>query len=215
MLQLFQQDFTSGLIALAVIIVSLALHELGHAYAADLSGDPTPRLQGRLSFNPLVHIDPFGLALIVLVGFGFARPVMTRPMYFKYRWSELLVSSAGILVNLLIAVLCAFWLSQAETGTLIRILSLTLYLNCALMVLNALPIPPLDGSHILAALLPRAQLMLGNGFTWAVIVPLQFSWSWYLSCAASFSSEDSGNQAPQTRARQTKLERHSATNCFV
>ncbi len=176
MLQLFQQDFTSGLIALAVIIVSLALHELGHAYAADLSGDPTPRLQGRLSFNPLVHIDPFGLALIVLVGFGFARPVMTRPMYFKYRWSELLVSSAGILVNLLIAVLCAFWLSQAETGTLIRILSLTLYLNCALMVLNALPIPPLDGSHILAALLPRAQgdvlRAWSNGSTWMGLVAI-------------------------------------------
>ena len=157
MIALFQQNPSLALIVLGLIIVSLALHELGHAYAADLSGDPTPRLQGRLSFNPIVHIDPFGLALIVLVGFGFARPVMTRPANFKYGWSELLVSSAGILVNLLIAVLCAFWLSRAETGGLIRVLELTLYLNCALAVLNALPIPPLDGSHILAALLPRAQ----------------------------------------------------------
>ncbi len=157
MLQLFQQDFRSGLIVLAILIVSLALHELGHAYAADFCGDPTPRLQGRLSFNPIAHIDPLGLALIVLVGFGFARPVMTRPDNYKYPWSDLLVSSAGILVNLLIAVVCAVWLSQAGSSNLIRVLEQTLFLNCALVVLNALPIPPLDGSHILAALLPRAQ----------------------------------------------------------
>lgn len=99
MISLFQQSPTLALIVLGLIILSLALHELGHAYAAEISGDPTPKLEGRLSFNPLVHIDPFGLALIVLVGFGFARPVMTRPTNFKYAWSELLVSSAGILVN--------------------------------------------------------------------------------------------------------------------
>ena len=164
MISLFQQSPTLALIVLGLIILSLALHELGHAYAAEISGDPTPKLEGRLSFNPLVHIDPFGLALIVLVGFGFARPVMTRPANFKYAWSELLVSSAGILVNLTIAIICAFFIPRVS-GALETVLNVTLLLNCGLVILNALPIPPLDGSHILAALLPKN---LGNTLrTWS------------------------------------------------
>lgn len=165
MISLFQQSPTLALIVLGLIILSLALHELGHAYAAEISGDPTPKLEGRLSFNPLVHIDPFGLALIVLVGFGFARPVMTRPANFKYAWSELLVSSAGILVNLTIAIICAFFIPRVS-GALETVLNVTLLLNCGLVILNALPIPPLDGSHILAALLPKN---LGNTLrAWSV-----------------------------------------------
>ncbi|MBB6097326.1 Zn-dependent protease [Deinobacterium chartae] len=157
MLGLFQQDPTVAVIVAGIILLSLTLHELGHAWAAEWSGDPTPRLQGRLSPNPLVHLDLFGTLLILLIGFGYARPVQTNPSRYRFRLGELFVSSAGVLVNLALAILALLALRflNVSDPAVVTVLSLTAYFNVVLAVFNALPVPPLDGAHILAAILPR------------------------------------------------------------
>lgn len=142
-----------------VVLVSLALsmaaHEMGHAFAADRLGDPTPRHYGRVTLNPVKHLDPFGLLLLVLVGFGFAStPVNEANLS---RWGRMWVAAAGPLVNLVIAILVILMLRfglipHNETGLLIA--RYLISINILLAVINLLPIPMLDGSRILAALVP-------------------------------------------------------------
>ena len=96
------------LIILPGIIIGLSFHEFAHAKASSVLGDPTPRLQGRVSLNPVSHIDPVGFLLLLLIGFGWGRPVQIDPRYYKHRRrDELIVSLAGVTMNLLIAVLTA------------------------------------------------------------------------------------------------------------
>jgi Zn-dependent protease len=155
MISLFQNNPTAAMISLAIIVIAFTLHELGHAWTAEWSGDPTPRNQGRLSFNPIRHIDLFGLALIILVGFGYAKPVMTRPDLYKYPWSDFAVSAAGVVCNLFLALLALVLLPMASSGMWQLVLERTVSLNCLLIVLNLIPLPPFDGGHMLAALMPR------------------------------------------------------------
>lgn len=150
-------------IAVAAIALSFIIHEWGHAYAAVLMGDDTPRFDGRLTLNPAKHIDPIGFVLILLVGFGWAKPVMTNPSRYKHKWGDLLVSSAGIIMNLLLAILSlgllrlVFNLSDdaAVVGMAQQVLQIVAITNVGLAIFNAIPIPPLDGSHILLNLLPK------------------------------------------------------------
>lgn len=139
MIALLQEDPLAFLLAFSALVMSLVLHEVGHAYAAHLFGDDTAKRQGRLSLNPLRHLDPLGTLLLLLVGFGWARPVPIYPPAFRaYRLGLFAVSVAGILVNLALA---AYVASS---------------INLVLAVFNLLPIPPLDGSKILQSLLPLA-----------------------------------------------------------
>ncbi len=155
MLQLIVQNPLLGLLVAAVLLMSLVLHELGHALVADWSGDPTPRQLGRITLNPLRHLDLFGTLLLLLVGFGYARPVITQPQLYRYRWSFLAVSVAGIVVNLILALLAVFLIRVLPFSRWLVVgLQYIFAINVALAVFNALPIPPLDGSHILAALIP-------------------------------------------------------------
>ena len=108
MIALLQEDPLAFLLAFSALVMSLVLHEVGHAYAAHLFGDDTAKRQGRLSLNPLRHLDPLGTLLLLLVGFGWARPVPIYPPAFRaYRLGLFAVSVAGILVNLALAVLFA------------------------------------------------------------------------------------------------------------
>ena len=155
-----------GVFALVLIalVLSLCLHEFGHALVAKLYGDDTARRAGRLTLNPLVHIDPMGLLMVVFVGFGYARPVPTDPRNFTSIWAEMMVSAAGPAMNLLLAVVTInvyvlgvqsgnTWLT--DPGPRFFFLYLA-QINLLLMVFNLLPIGALDGHYILPYFLPKA-----------------------------------------------------------
>lgn len=145
-------------ILIPLFIVSISLHEFGHAIVADLLGDRTPRDAGRVTLNPVSHLDFFGTIFLLFAGFGWAKPVPVNPENMRWpRLGNFLVSAAGPLTNFtlaLIALLVMRFAQPASDGAQLW-LSIAFTLNVALMVLNLLPIPPLDGGHILEALLPR------------------------------------------------------------
>ena len=147
----------SWLIAVAaIILVALPVHEMAHAAMAVHLGDPTPRAQGRYTFNPIAHIDPLGAMLIVFVGFGWAKPVQWNPRNIDVdiRLGTILVAAAGPVSNLLMAAVAVFLVQFATIPILGSFLELFAWINVLLFVFNLIPIPPLDGSHILFALIP-------------------------------------------------------------
>lgn len=144
----------------AAIIFALALHEYAHALAADLQGDRMPRAMGRLTLNPAKHLDPLGTIMILLVGFGWAKPVQFRPSALaSKRFGAAMVALAGPLMNLLLATAAAFGVVVALNAgvrsiEVIRFLLLFLSINVFLAVFNLVPLPPLDGSRLLTIFLP-------------------------------------------------------------
>lgn len=150
------QAVVLGLVAL---LPAFVLHELAHAYTAVALGDPTPRYQGRLTLNPLKHLDLIGTILILSTGFGWARPVEVNPTNFRDPLRDnAVVAAAGPLTNLLLALLAAFGLvALRPSGLTLTFLYQFFAFNVALFVFNLIPIPPLDGSRILTGLLPRRQ----------------------------------------------------------
>ena len=138
------------------IIVAISFHECAHAYAAYKCGDPTARNLGRMTLNPLAHFDPIGIVMMLLVRFGWAKPVPINTRNFKNpRKDELIVSLAGVATNLIIAFLTlgVMYILQVFTTVdsviLDNILSSMFFLNLAFFVFNLLPVPPLDGYHVL------------------------------------------------------------------
>ncbi|AEV16573.1 Membrane metalloprotease [Thermus sp. CCB_US3_UF1] len=188
MIALLQQDPGAFLLAFTALAFSLALHEWGHAYAAFRFGDGTAKAQGRLTLNPLRHLDPLGTLLLLLVGFGWAKPVPVNPSAFRaYRLGLFAVSVAGILLNLALAVLLALLVRGllaldplgvaltfgGEGKTPLGLLALAAFyassVNLVLAVFNLLPIPPLDGAKILQSLLPlrwHPWLWRLEGYSW-------------------------------------------------
>ena len=162
------------LAVLGIIFVALPIHEMAHAAAAVALGDDTPRRQGRYTLNPLAHIDPFGAVLIALTGFGWAKPVQWNPnnVRIDQRLASILVSLAGPISNLILAALGIFvgsWLLAMPSVQALSVVALDMvygffqsfiYINALLFVFNLLPIPPLDGSHVLFALLPGDNFQL-------------------------------------------------------
>lgn len=145
------------LATVSIILLALPVHEFAHAFTAVRLGDPTPRMQGRYTLNPLRHIDPIGAILIFLVGFGWAKPVQWNPRNIDIdrRLGAILVAVAGPLSNLLLAVISlVLWRLLGEFGFLADFLFTFATINVLLFVFNLIPIPPLDGSHVLFALLP-------------------------------------------------------------
>lgn len=161
-----------------VLIISIVLHEVGHAYAANALGDPTARLQGRLSVNPLVHIDPLmsvvmpALTILMSGGmfvFGGAKPVPYNPYNFtNQKWGEAIVAFAGPLVNITLAVIFAVMIGLAPLlalpGNFVQLAASVVMLNLFLAFFNLVPIPPLDGSKILPRFLPFSLRMKYEGF---------------------------------------------------
>jgi len=158
MLQLiYQGHLALFLIITIALVISLTFHEFGHAATAKLFGDDTAQKLGRLTLNPLAHIDPMGLLMVILIGIGYAKPVPTDPRKFNSRWASLVVSAAGPGMNLLVACvsinlymigLNADWSLFAGDGPRIFFTFLTL-INLLLMVFNLLPLGPLDGHYIM------------------------------------------------------------------
>lgn len=153
-------DLTETIYLLPGILIGFAFHEYAHAQTAVWLGDDTPRLQGRTTLNPFVHIDLIGFVLILIAHFGWAKPVQVNPYNFKNRKrDDLLVSIAGPLMNLLLAILFSVLinityfipttiLDNATFNILMNIFYHAVWINVLLFVFNLLPIPPLDGSHI-------------------------------------------------------------------
>ncbi len=148
------------LMLIVVVILSLSVHELSHGFAAWKLGDPTAKYDGRLSLNPLRHLDPFGTLSMLFFGFGWAKPVMINPNYFKnLKRDTALVSLAGPLSNFLLAFIGMFGLLYLYPLTkslyVFEFFSIWVIANISLGVFNLIPIPPLDGSKIFLSLLPR------------------------------------------------------------
>ncbi|MEK9784551.1 MAG: site-2 protease family protein [Gammaproteobacteria bacterium] len=160
---IYQGQWPLFLMILVALVASLSCHEFGHALAALRFGDDTAKRAGRLTLNPLSHIDPMGLMMVVFVGFGYAKPVPTNPRAFRSRYAELVVAAAGPLMNLLLAVVSINlyllslemgWLDFADKGPQVFFVYLA-QINLLLMMFNLLPIGALDGHYILPYLLPR------------------------------------------------------------
>lgn len=167
-----------SVIIIIALIFSIILHEMAHGYAANALGDPTARLQGRLSLNPLVHIDPLGSIIIpALLYFGnagillgWAKPVPYNPYNLSnQKWGEALVAAAGPATNILLAVIFSVIIRFADMlslpSTFVEISVYIVYMNVLLALFNMLPIPPLDGSKILTAILPFSAQQSYRRFT--------------------------------------------------
>lgn len=171
-----------GLILYLILLGSLSVHEWAHAFAAHCLGDDTAAKQGRLTFNPLAHMDLFGTVLIPLAmillspGFaiiGWAKPVPFDPSNLRNRkWGDILISMAGPLSNLFICLLMAL-----VGGVVLRftpqagdLLGMVIWINALLMVFNLLPIPPLDGSHVLKHLVRMSEETYIKFAQWGFVV---------------------------------------------
>ena len=167
-------DFVQVFIAFIVLLFSLTVHEMAHAWTADRLGDPTARTLGRVSLNPLVHADPIGTVLFPLIALmtqvpliGWAKPVPVSVRHLSHpRRDFMLVAAAGPASNLVIAVVASSLLAVMPvapvvigepnvTAPLASLLTMAVRLNVLLAVFNMLPIPPLDGGNVLSGLLPR------------------------------------------------------------
>jgi Zn-dependent protease len=181
-----------------VFIFSVMIHEIAHGYVALLNGDPTAKIMGRITLNPVPHIDPIGSILLPMLlifsgsGFliGWAKPVPVNPLNFRdYRKGELTVSIAGPLSNLALAVCFALLLRLGLGGGGLQTLCYYgVAINIILALFNLIPIPPLDGSHLVTILLPPNLLryyryldavgfvliliLAYTGVLWAFLIPL-------------------------------------------
>jgi Zn-dependent protease len=199
-------DFQAILVSYMALLFSICLHECAHAWMADMCGDDTARLMGRVSLNPAVHIDPVGSVVFPLLAMitgapllGWAKPVPVNPGRLRnYRRDDILVSLAGVASNLLLALFAVAALrvlSHVEgvgfNHPLPQILRPLLQINVILLVFNLIPIPPLDGSHVLHHFLPMGTawqfhmlsqygflilmvLLISGILSWIIFPPLLF-----------------------------------------
>lgn len=153
---------SAGLAMILVLVISLSLHEFGHAFVAYKQGDITPKVNGRVTLNPLAHIDPVGFVCCCLFGFGWAKPVEVNPLNFrKYRKGMALTSVAGVIINIILAIVgCGLYfvclrflpITNGFNAFLLFFFYYLYTLNIGLFIFNLLPIYPLDGFNIIAAL---------------------------------------------------------------
>lgn len=153
-------DLTTLIYRVPALLIALTLHEYGHAYVSDSLGDPTPSMQGRLSVNPLRHLDVMGTVMLVVFGFGWAKPVEIDPRYYRdVRSGVLKVSAAGPGMNFLLCFISVFLISALSHFNLLglggyQFLYWIMLYNVWFGFFNLIPIPPLDGSKIVSAFLP-------------------------------------------------------------
>ncbi|HUT33815.1 MAG TPA: site-2 protease family protein [Planctomycetota bacterium] len=160
-------DLMEMLLRVPPLLLALTVHEFAHAWMAWRCGDPTAKNLGRLTFNPLVHLDPIGALCLLFGPFGWAKPVPVNPYNFRNpRRDDILVSLAGVAANLLTAIALALLirlaghlgfnpLTSRVVWTLWLMVHVLLLMSLGLFLFNLIPVPPLDGSHVLRNLLPR------------------------------------------------------------
>ena len=189
-------DFTQVFIVFAILLLSLTIHEAAHAWSADRLGDSTARRLGRVSFNPMVHVDPIGTILFPLIALmtglpilGWAKPVPVNVQQLGPSWKQkfMAIAAAGPASNILIAVVCSMALrvmeaSASEGGGAVglagAVLVMAIRLNVLLAVFNMLPIPPLDGGNVVAGLLHGRAAQAFDGlraYGFIVLYALMFS----------------------------------------
>jgi Zn-dependent protease len=171
LLGILQDDPVAFVLLAGALVGALALHEYAHALAADLQGDRLPRAMGRLTPNPAKHLDPLGTVCILLVGFGWGKPVEFRPQALSSkRFGAAIVALAGPLMNLALALLAAFAFvplcnadaaclagDASDGAPLVRFAGVFMAINVLLAVFNLVPLPPLDGSRLLTIFLPPSK----------------------------------------------------------
>ena len=201
---MFRFNIVQILISIPGIVVGLAFHEFAHAFASDRLGDPTPRSQGRLTLSPLPHIDFIGFFMLILMGFGWAKPVQINPKYYKNpRRDSILVSAAGPFTNLIVAAVFAvlvrlffitnlpYSLKENIASAIIGIFYYAIWINIILFIFNLLPIPPLDGFHIVSNLMPLRHykvisLLERYGFVILIILIFTGATSYIITKPAQF-----------------------------
>jgi len=185
---LFGFDLKTLIANIPALMIGFAFHEYAHAWVSDRLGDPTPRSQGRLTLNPLVHLDLFGTLMAFLYQFGWAKPVMTNPQYYKgnKKRGQMLVALAGPIMNLLTAFVVMFlwfltmhWVQGSAWSSIISLIfQSTVLMNLGLGLFNLLPIPPLDGFSVLGGLLPERfapQLHVLEQYGMIILIILLFT----------------------------------------
>ena len=191
---MFGMDIQTIIFLWIIIVISLSLHEYAHAWMADRLGDPTPKMQGRLTPNPLAHIDPIGFIMIFLIWFGWWKPVITDPRYFRdpVKW-DFLVAMAWPITNLILALFGGIfmmlygrviWLESAYavlqwSDLVLQFWMMFTTINVALAVFNLLPLYPLDGYRLIKVVSPSAwHRMERNGRIIQFIVLIAILWPW-------------------------------------
>ncbi len=157
---LWTGEYLIFVLLILALVLSLTIHELGHAVVAKWFGDDTAQRAGRITLNPVKHIDPVGLLMVIIVGFGFAKPVPTNPANFTNPQADLWVAAAGPAMNLMLAVGCwnlyiLAWRAGWTTPPVEIFFTLLAQINLLLMIFNLLPIGPLDGHYIAPHLMPQ------------------------------------------------------------
>lgn len=170
-------DVIAFITSIIILVMSVVIHEVCHGYTAELLGDPTPRLQGRLTLNPIKHLDLYGSVIVPLITsmfgmtFGWAKPVEWNPYNIKNRRTgEMLISIAGPASNLFLALVFGLsirFLQDMLPHSMLSIFSYIVVINIVLFIFNLIPVPPLDGSKILFNILPTSlnrfrNIMEGN-----------------------------------------------------
>lgn len=178
------------LFSVPALIIALSFHELCHGLVATALGDDTPRLQGRISLNPLRHMDPVGTLMLFLFRFGWAKPVEVNPLNFRVsrKLGMALVALAGPLSNLLLALFSAYCMKFISSGLIpsnpyfLAFFNMLLLYNICFAAFNILPLPPLDGSKVVAAVVPEniADMLYGNTQLYMLLLVL-FTTTGYVS----------------------------------
>jgi len=169
------------LFVITALVICISLHEFAHAYIADKLGDNTPRLLGRVTLNPLAHLDPLGTLLLIVAGFGWGKPVPFNPINLKHpKRDSALIAFAGPLSNFVLASTLGLLLHLIGQGqpVLYGFLYLTIFYNIVLGVFNLIPIHPLDGFKVVAGLLPTSlylQWMQMQGYGTLILLFLVFT----------------------------------------
>ena len=162
-------NVTTILMNVPATLIALSVHELAHGYVSYKLGDPTAKMQGRLTLNPFAHLDLVGTLLMVFTGFGWAKPVPINPMYYKDRTKGMAITAAagpvsnfilafvGMFIGVLLSVIfMRLGVGIDTVGWVLRFTSVFTQLNLCFMVFNLIPFPPLDGFKIFGTLLPRS-----------------------------------------------------------